>query len=99
VQRSNVLLVLVPSDFLIDLEENDFEGVLLLQQVHDLEVLLIELGFRLQNELFHDLHYVFVRLHSFSNGEQEEDEAKDDVEGPDKLQKEDINCLSKRIPV
>lgn len=99
VQRSNVLLVLVPSDFLIDLEENNFESVLLLKQIHDLEVLLVELGLRLQNELLHDLHHVFVRLHSFTNGEEEEDDAEDDVEGPYKLQKEDIDCLTKRIPV
>lgn len=45
-----VLLVNVIPVFLVNLEENDLEVVLLLEEIKDLEVLLVEFGLRLQNK-------------------------------------------------
>lgn len=68
-QSCLVFLFLISSEFFINLEENDLEWVLFLQQIHNLEVLLIELCLRLQDQKFEDLHDLLIGLVCLCNSE------------------------------
>lgn len=83
-------------EFLVNLEEDNLERWLSLDQVHDLEVLLIELGLGLIGKQLHLLSYLLVDHDDSSNCVEAEDPAEELLEGPNDLKEEneDSLCIS-----
>lgn len=88
-----VLAILPLLDVLVHLEEDDLEGLLLLQEVQDLEILLVESCFRLHDDWAHHAVRLLVDRDGSCHHVGAEDSAQELLNSPDDFQEEQEDVL------